>query len=827
MTVWLDGVEVWDSPTFIGTPVAPTAPVDTDTTQLATTEFVNNQLEQGTQPTLVALSVSPSQGGVYNGGFDFYPTFISPQTVAKWIDGTAAGSATNMRYGWNFYVQTNPASVMFDTEVTHSGGASLKISLTSALGAAAARNTESSTTLSRDTPLLKPSTKYRLSAWVKTHNVSANGVYITARQYDVAAGLGNLATTPALTGTNDWTYLYVDFTSDADVGGSYLLIWLVSYVAGNISDVWFDDVKLEEIVHDTTFTGLVPTQARPTILGVTTTDNIDQSLDYTWAYANHYTCPAAISETATNRQTFTPTKSHITQISVYMIDAPDDMHLYIHDSSNNILARYTLSAPSQGVITFNVPCLWESGTYHFHVLSDSGEITIASNTHEDMETASYIQYFAKHTENVTIVCNGEKIALDSDSDGMLTGSVIDIDKGKYSYKGSTSYTSSKNNDVYDCSAGTRTDDNSMVKGWVPSFTLTTATMFTSPGTISTQAYITYKVNTLLPVKHLVLYTNFYTNPINITRYIAVSSDGINWTTIGTDSHPVNGYYQQRVETDVVNGLSTFYIKLYKDTTVSTFAAGIHSIEADLDTSSVPSIVLQPLGTQVQFSENVYLSSTVDRVYLRTNKYLNDRGIIMPHLEFCSTTTPVVAVPLKVDNHGETNPAVKVIAADTPTSTIGTGTNDGDGNWIINNGEYIGITGTADTTVEITYRVGKGTLLFENLTMNRFYLSSNGSGINITTNPSFQFDFNIGMLKESSRKTTERTCAFINDLEIAQDSMTDFVITSIGEVEMSNRYPSEDVVLPEGYCVDNILGMFEIAPWKLLVLGNDTVFEICR
>lgn len=42
MGIWLQGHEVWDSPVFTGIPVAPTAAVNTATTQLATTAFVDN-----------------------------------------------------------------------------------------------------------------------------------------------------------------------------------------------------------------------------------------------------------------------------------------------------------------------------------------------------------------------------------------------------------------------------------------------------------------------------------------------------------------------------------------------------------------------------------------------------------------------------------------------------------------------------------------------------------------------------------------------------------------------------------------------------------------
>jgi hypothetical protein len=81
-----------------------------------------------------------------------------------------------------------------------------------------------------------------------------------------------------------------------------------------------------------------------------------------------------------------------------------------------------------------------------------------------------------------------------------------------------------------------------------------------------------------------------------------------------------------------------------------------------------------------------------------------------------------------------------------------------------------------------------------------------------------------MLKEGVQKTIERTQGSVNDLAIAQNSMKDFVTTSVGEVKMSNRYPEKDVILPEGYCA-SVINLFEIAPRKRLDLMDDTIFEI--
>jgi hypothetical protein len=743
---------------------------------LATTAFVlANAGSDSGAVTGVALADAPVKGGVFNGGFEFAPPFVAVQTATGWIDGTAAGSATIDQYGWYASVSSVSGNFQFDSSVTHSGKNSLKISNPGITSSNIVVNTLyfDIAALSKYCSLLKASTKYRFTFWLKTNNTTADGAYVYLLQYDTSAVQGTGISSSKLSGTNDWTCITTEFTSDADAGGSYLKIFLAHNVAGNISDAWFDDITLEEVVEDTTFTGTIPTPVRPTIVGVTTTDNIDQSLAITAGQeATDYAVPLAVNEGATHRQTFTPTRNKVTQIGVNIIvkgGATADWTLIVHDSANVVVAsvvKTNANLTAAAMNYFDVPFLWTTGAYHFHLITSAITATpptVQVNTNDDLEAASFTQRYAKPTENATIVCNGEKISLSTNEDGLLSGAIIDLDKGKYLYTGRTALTQiDKISDVYAASAGGGTIPPHTINGW---YTQATRWAYGDGGVSTGVVYITYKVNTLLPIKHLKIIAWLGSNEV-VNKEIQISSDNTNWTTINTVNNPEDAIYTLVSETDLMNGLSTFFVRGYKGAVTDTFYFGLVSVEADLDTASVPSLVLQPLATPVQYSENITLPATGASVYYWTAKYANDRGVVVPHLEIKGVSpSPVIwTVPLKVDNSGETNPAIKILNSESTTCTVGSGTDEG-GNFILNNGEYVTVT-TPATSLKITYQVGKGTTAFTNLTMNRIYLSSNGVANSATKDPSHQFNFYLGMLKEGVQKVVEGVQTSVNNLALA-------------------------------------------------------------
>ena len=127
------------------------------------------------------------------------------------------------------------------------------------------------------------------------------------------------------------------------------------------------------------------------------TTDLDQSQALT---GNTYAVPTSISETATNRQTFTPQYDPINRISVYVVDkGTGNWTITVHDAANNNLGSATIANASLtnsalNVFTFSTQIRDVIGnSYHFHVTSTQNDGTLRSGTSNDLETSTYNDYF--------------------------------------------------------------------------------------------------------------------------------------------------------------------------------------------------------------------------------------------------------------------------------------------------------------------------------------------------------------------------------------------------------------------------------------------------
>lgn len=116
--------------------------------------------------------------------------------------------------------------------------------------------------------------------------------------------------------------------------------------------------------------------------------------------ANTYAVPVAISEAATDKQSFTPssiTKNRIFRIGVRpVVKGTGDWTLTLHDAANNVLAsRVILNANlTNGVLSFfKVPYTWTSGVLHFHVTSTINDGTLNVGTANDLSTSNYQEVY--------------------------------------------------------------------------------------------------------------------------------------------------------------------------------------------------------------------------------------------------------------------------------------------------------------------------------------------------------------------------------------------------------------------------------------------------
>ena len=190
-----------------------------------------------------------------NGNFELYPPLTAATTASPvWVDGTTAGSASNAAFGWYKITGVGNFAVSFDTAVSRSGAASLKLDATNATGRGRALNTPFETTttealISKHGIPVLPNTTYTLTGYVKTSNVVASSVRMQVLEYGATGTSGSTSSTAfAPTGSADWALHTVTFTTAATA--RYVHVKCEMAAAGAIMSAWFDDITLTRYVPD-------------------------------------------------------------------------------------------------------------------------------------------------------------------------------------------------------------------------------------------------------------------------------------------------------------------------------------------------------------------------------------------------------------------------------------------------------------------------------------------------------------------------------------------------------------------------------------------------
>lgn len=136
---------------------------------------------------------------------------------------------------------------------------------------------------------------------------------------------------------------------------------------------------------------------------------VDQSDDPNHAYSNTYTPPTSISEAAANKKSFTPTKTAILKVAVYVVAKGTGIWtLTLHDSSNNVLGSDSIlnaNLTNSAFNYFNVPYTWTGGTLHFHVTSTVADGTLKCNTSSDLSTCSFLETYSTKGDYLLIFHN--------------------------------------------------------------------------------------------------------------------------------------------------------------------------------------------------------------------------------------------------------------------------------------------------------------------------------------------------------------------------------------------------------------------------------------
>jgi len=111
-------------------------------------------------------------------------------------------------------------------------------------------------------------------------------------------------------------------------------------------------------------------------------------------YTNTYTCPAAISEAAAHRKTWTPSRDISSQVGIWVVSKGAwDITVTVHDSLNTVLSTHSKTAAwtTDGEVNyFYCPAFkdyWPD--LHFHVTS-TGTTTIKVWTTNDLTTTYFI-----------------------------------------------------------------------------------------------------------------------------------------------------------------------------------------------------------------------------------------------------------------------------------------------------------------------------------------------------------------------------------------------------------------------------------------------------
>lgn len=456
--------------------------------------------------------------------------------------------------------------------------------------------------------IIKPNTKYKISCWARTYNVASNSAYIWTFELNSSLWWITSHTSSKLSWTNDWTYIEDIFTSNAS--SYYLQIYMSNNVAWNISDVWYDinSLRLEEIIESQTDTINDSSQWVIWLKAVSSYDNIDQTI---WWTGNTYTVPTSINEWATHRQTFTPTKKKQAKIKINVVaDWWQALTLTIHDTSNNVIATQSKWSIWTWDITFDIPRIWTSWAYHFHLTVPSWTTTINTNVSSDLEWCQATFYYAKNTTWFIVSENWETINLNTDEDWLLNWSIIDLANWKYIYENSISdYWINAWLDLYNWNWAINYSNNSLYFQWW------------------TDCDLIYKVNTLFPCNNFQINTEIQIwNARSWNIYYSL--DWINYTEL---------YIWDISSWDAYSWSLTFNIDMWWATIVyikfsMNYISALWSIFYidfywDIDISSLPILYNYPTWINLYETYVWFTSFSINTVYYRKNKYW------FPALEF--------------------------------------------------------------------------------------------------------------------------------------------------------------------------------------------------
>lgn len=193
-------------------------------------------------------------------------------------------------------------------------------------------------------------------------------------------------------GTNTWFYGDTGKVYKRTTGGVWSLEKTVSSSSGNGMAVFDDHLY---VTSDKALHRYGPLSGTPVWEDDFLTGEEPHINDNGWDPTNTYTIPVAISETAVNKYSFTPTADTVYKIIVALeTKGSKDITCTLHDSSDNHIAETTianadLTAAYVTIFTFDNPAQITSGnTYHIHFTSEAADSAVRTGTANDLSDLS-------------------------------------------------------------------------------------------------------------------------------------------------------------------------------------------------------------------------------------------------------------------------------------------------------------------------------------------------------------------------------------------------------------------------------------------------------
>lgn len=638
------------------------------------------------------FNATPFKGGVAN----IIMTGTGSTSTTGWVG--------DEKYSWYATRVATTGSVNFNATSTLNGTQSLDIIITDATGHFTITNVPATdiASLSKYAIPVSPNTAMNVYAWVKTSDAQGTGAYISTTQYDAAGAAGTTSTSSKLTGTNGYTKLGYTVTTDADA--AYMVVTL-DHAAGAAQVINFNGVTIETAITDN-YTG-TGGQVKPIIQGVTSTDNIDQSLTRYNTDGVWFRGPAD-GKYYGYAQELTISKEKFTGISIGLakVGSPTGtLTLSIRSTpSGNVLASTTrdISTLVNGTYNFSLPAITPSGKYYTVITSSTsgqdntnyviwksytGSITTGNSlgyAESPYSTWAYLSnyeaqlttFYAKNTEDVNTCVNGVCMNLISngtsvgDPTGILPGAIINTHNGTYTWWNNASESDFSSpsseeirklsNSIYSASWGGAATGLRAINGF-NMYAHGGYVEYDGAGSIAgnPEQQITVKINSMLPMKSLSVDYMLFTRTAGQYHAFQYSIDNATWYDITNVSigSPQYNYYSSTIT--AIEGNTTVYLRQWQPAgTTDEMIGQIRHINATLDTTTTNLTDLEYVNgnNYVNVSSNGRAASNSLDPSLQADVWFYLQKLV-PISSFTMTPNPVLAGQTVIFNDTSTNSPV--------------------------------------------------------------------------------------------------------------------------------------------------------------------------